>query len=123
MSAVRYEQISGEYPKALASGMRSVAIFVAPSIAEWVSGKYTKKSMALNISAQNSSILKLFSIFQEKTKCLDAKILGCDKRPGGEYSLTSSNMAAYEFMKWIPHHDIEKMVRDFVDFNQSRLLR
>ena len=33
------KQISGEYPCALASGIRSVAMRVAPNIAEWVSGK------------------------------------------------------------------------------------
>ena len=39
MSLVRYEQISGEKPSALASGIRSVAIRVAPSMAPWFSGK------------------------------------------------------------------------------------
>ena len=39
MSLVRYEQISGEKPWALASGITSAAMRAAPSMAPWFSGK------------------------------------------------------------------------------------
>jgi hypothetical protein len=40
-SLVRYEQMSGEYPRAFAVGIKSDASLEAPSIAPWFSGKYT----------------------------------------------------------------------------------
>lgn len=70
-------------------------------------------SGVFNIGGQVLTIRRAFEVWQKITGCRDAVILGQEKRPGGEYSLTSCSNVAEVELRWKPRFRFEAMVRDF----------
>lgn len=72
-------------------------------------------SDVFNIGGYSASVLVAFLAWQQKTGCKDAKILGMEVRPGGEYSLTSNFAKAAKFLKWAPLLRLDQQIDDFLD--------
>jgi nucleoside-diphosphate-sugar epimerase len=73
-------------------------------------------SLSVNVAGVRASILEVAQVFGRVTGSSRFKAVG-ERRPGGEFSLTSNGDLARERLMWEPRLGLERQVADFVNFS------
>jgi nucleoside-diphosphate-sugar epimerase len=70
--------------------------------------------VALNVGGYPASVMQMAQLFGEITTWTKFHSVG-ERRPGGEFSLTSSSDRAKQYLGWEPRLSLSRQVRDFVE--------
>jgi len=73
------------------------------------------RSCEFNIGGATRKISEMAKAFHEMTGCSEPVVTGEEKRPGGEYSMTSSSKRAERLLGWVAVKSPACCIREFLD--------